>query len=145
MFRWMGVSAPTAGCSDSRRRSAFYFNNRCRGRRSAQAPVCCFFHPDIGVFGYRRLPGGVDDLQNIPLHVLLHELRRGALEESLSFVHDDQVVAELESLIHLVGGEKDGDPFGLEEAEAIPDMMPDLGIQTGGGLVQDEQLGFVEE
>src|SRR5262249_59309765 len=57
----------------------------------------------------------------------------------------DQPVAELRCLLHVVRRQQDGGAGTLERADALPDEPPGLGIESGGGLVEDEQSWLVEQ
>lgn len=48
-------------------------------------------------------------------------------------------------LLEVVGGEEDGHPFPGQLLEKAVDELHPLGVQAGGGLVQDEDLGAVED
>src|SRR5262245_34759663 len=70
---------------------------------------------------------------------------RVALGDDAAGVHDDQPIAELRCLLHVVRRQQDGGAGALERADALPDEPPGLGIESGGGLVEDEQSGLVEQ
>ena len=77
--------------------------------------------------------------------MLLDQLARRALGDDPAAVHDDQPVAQLLGLVHVVGGEDERRPALLQPVEAIPDQVPGLRIEPGGGLVEQQQLGIVDE
>lgn len=60
-------------------------------------------------------------------------------------VQDDEPVAQARGLIHVVGGEKNGQSIGSEVLEPIPDLMAGLGIKARGGFVQDQQIRVVQK
>jgi hypothetical protein len=60
-------------------------------------------------------------------------------------VHDHEAVAQLLGLVHVVRGEDEGDAALLEAEETIPDDVPRLRVEAGRGLVEDEDLGLVDE
>src|SRR5687768_17341433 len=47
-------------------------------------------------------------------------------------------------LVHVVGGHEYGDAFGGEAVDVVPEVAPRAGIDTRGGLVEQQQLGVVE-
>ncbi len=67
----------------------------------------------------------------------------GVLDEDLAVVDDGDAVAELVGLFHVVGGEDDGDALLAEAADGVPHGDAGLGIEAGGGLVEEEDLGAV--
>jgi len=71
---------------------------------------------------------------------LLDQLSRRPLGRKAAFVHHDQSVAELLRLVHVMGGDDEGDPFLLEAVETVPQQVPGLRIETRRGLVQDEEI-----
>ncbi len=73
------------------------------------------------------------------------EVRRGTLDEDPAVVHDHQPVTEAFRFVEVVGGEDEGVSFGLEAPEFLPDQVPRLRVEPDGGLVEDEQFGFVDE
>jgi hypothetical protein len=60
-------------------------------------------------------------------------------------VDDGQPVGEALGLVHEVGGQQDGGALGGEAAQALPDQVAGLGVEAGGGLVEDQQLGLVDQ
>ena len=75
----------------------------------------------------------------------LDQLPRRALGDDAASVHDHQPVAELLRLVHVVGGEDEGHTLPLERVEAIPQQVASLRVEAGGGLVEQQQLGLVDE
>jgi hypothetical protein len=67
----------------------------------------------------------------------------GILHEDFAVVDDGDAVAELVGLFHVVGGEDDGDAFLAELADGLPHGESGLGVQAGGGLVEEEDFGPV--
>src|SRR4051812_8437914 len=41
--------------------------------------------------------------------------------------------------VHVVGGDKDGEPLGRERMDLVPELAPRLRIDPGGGLVEQQQ------
>ena len=104
--------------------------------------------PDRGWQGRTRQGGGdlaLDDLDDIAFDLVPQEAARGALEDGLAAVHDDQLVAEGEGLFHVVRGQQDGRALLFELAELVPDQVADLGIQARGRLVEDQEARLVEQ
>ena len=77
--------------------------------------------------------------------VRLDQLARRALGGEAPLVHDDQPVAELLGLVHVVGGDDQRDPVLLEPVEAVPEQVAGLGVEPGGRLVEDQQVGIGDE
>src|SRR5690606_14489645 len=48
-------------------------------------------------------------------------------------------------LVEHLGGEEDGDAAVAEGAQVLPDLLAQRGVEAGGGLVDDEQAGLVEQ
>ena len=69
------------------------------------------------------------------------ELRRGALGLYLPFREEVAVIAEQGHHVHVVGGQEDGD---VETIPNFPENLHDaahaLGVQAGGGPLQDNDL-----
>ncbi len=60
-------------------------------------------------------------------------------------VHDDEPVAELLGLVHVVRRDDERDALALEAVEPVPQHVPGLRVQAGRGLVEEEDLGVVDE
>jgi len=60
-------------------------------------------------------------------------------------VQDRQPVAQGLGLVHVVGGEDHRAPFALDPPHHVPQAAPGLGVQPGGGLVQEHQLRIVHQ
>jgi hypothetical protein len=95
--------------------------------------------------GKDALPGLVVDLRH--QHRLVTQARLQLLGRALgddpAIVDDGYVVTEGVRLVHVVGGQDDGDAGVPEGHDLVPDQPAGLGVQAGGGLVQDEHLGRV--
>ena len=89
--------------------------------------------------------GGVPDLDDGRLRVLRDQLLRRAADQDLRLVHDDQAVAKLRRLFHVVGREQDRHAAALELADFLPEDVARLRVEAGGRLVEDEHPGFVEK
>ena len=59
--------------------------------------------------------------------------------------HDDETVAELFGLVHVMRGQDEGDPASLELVEPLPQQMSGLGVEAGRGFVEQEQVRLVDE
>lgn len=77
--------------------------------------------------------------------VLRDEIAGAALGDDPPLVHDDQSIAELLGLIHVMGGEDQGHALALEPEEPIPQDVPRLRVQPGGRLIEQQQLGVVDQ
>ena len=84
-------------------------------------------------------------LEDLARRVPGDELARGALGREPAAVHDGQSVTELLGLVHVVGGDDLGDALLLQPVEAVPQEVASLGVEPGGGLVEDEDLGVRDE
>jgi hypothetical protein len=60
-------------------------------------------------------------------------------------VHDHQPVAQLLGLVHVVRRQDQRDAALLEPEQPVPDHVPGLRVQPGGGLVEDQDLRLVDE
>ena len=90
---------------------------------------------------------GIGDaqLEHLPRGVLVDQLPRRALGHDLRLVHDDEVVAQLLRLVHVVGRDDQRRPAPLQLVEALPQQVPRLRVEAGRRLVQDDQLRLVDE
>ena len=77
--------------------------------------------------------------------VAADEIARCALGRDTSAVHDHQPVAQLLGLVHVVGGQHQRDPVGLQPVKAVPEGVAGLGVEARGGLVEQQQLGLVDQ
>ncbi len=70
----------------------------------------------------------------------------GALGHQVAPGDDAHPVGQLVGLLQVLGGEEDGGaPLVLQRPDLGPDGGPTLGVEAGGGLVQEEDLGVVDE
>ena len=60
-------------------------------------------------------------------------------------VHDDEPVAELLGLVHVVRRQDERHAALLQPVEAVPDDVAGLRVEAGGRLVEQQQLGLVDE
>ncbi|GAB4007892.1 hypothetical protein GCM10029992_62820 [Glycomyces albus] len=70
---------------------------------------------------------------------------RGAGGDDPALVHDHEAVAELLGLVHVVGGQQDRHALLLELEQALPHQVAGLRVQAGGGLVEEDQVGLVDQ
>ena len=84
---------------------------------------------------FQHLTGGV--LTDQPL--------RGAFGHDCPVVNDDEPVAQLFGLIHVVGGQHQSGAGLLQPEQPVPEHMPCLRIQPGGGLIQQQNVRFVDQ
>ena len=79
------------------------------------------------------------------MRVLLDQLARRTLGDDLALIHHDEPVAELLGLVHVVRGEHERDAPLLEPVQAVPQHMAGLRVEPGRRLVEQQQLGFVDQ
>jgi hypothetical protein len=60
-------------------------------------------------------------------------------------IHDGDPVAQPFSLLHVVCGEQYGAALGLELLDQVPELAAGLGVETGGRLVEEEQLRIAHQ
>ena len=66
------------------------------------------------------------------------ELRGRVEREQLAVVHDRDAVAELVGLLHVVRGEQDRLPVGVQLAHDVPERDAALRVKAGGRFVEEE-------
>ncbi|EMY33032.1 phenol hydroxylase [Arthrobacter crystallopoietes BAB-32] len=84
-------------------------------------------------------------LKHLAGGVLVDQRGGRAFGHDPALVHDDQPVAELLGLVHVVRGEHQRDALLLESEEPVPEDVPRLRVQAGGGLVQQQDLRLVDQ
>src|ERR1700682_1320730 len=92
--------------------------------------------------------GGVDrkaQLEHLAAGVLVDQASRRSEGDDLRLVHDDQAITELLRLFHIVRGQDDRHALLLEAVEAVPNQVPRLRVEPGGGLIEEQQIGLVDE
>jgi hypothetical protein len=89
--------------------------------------------------------GREPQLKDLGGRVGLDELARGAGGDDLRVVHDDEAVAQLLGLVHVVRGEDERDAALLEPVQPVPHHVPGLRVQAGGWLVEDEDVRVVDQ
>src|ERR1039458_6464979 len=65
--------------------------------------------------------------------------------ENLAVVDDGDAVAELVGLLHVVGGEDDGDAFFAQAADGVPHGDAALRVESGAGFVEEQHLGAMRD
>src|SRR5581483_8055214 len=73
------------------------------------------------------------------------EAGRRVERQDPAVVHDRHPVAELVRLLHVVGGEEDRLPGGMELGQDLPQRQAALGVEAGGRLVEEQDAGPVED
>ncbi len=71
--------------------------------------------------------------------------RGDALGDDPRLVHDHEPVAQLLRLVHVVGRQDERHAALLESVEAIPEQVARLRVEAGRRLVEEQQLGLVDE
>ena len=66
-------------------------------------------------------------------------------EEQLSLVQNADAICELFGLIDVVGGEPDGGSSSAELFDPLPQLPPQLDVDAGRGLIQEQQPRLVYE
>jgi len=89
--------------------------------------------------------GGGRQLQHAVVEVIGQQLLRGAAGNDVTMVHDRDVVAEQVSLLHIMRGQHHGLAAGLDRLHQIPEIAPRLRIEAGGRLVEEQQVGIVDQ
>jgi len=69
------------------------------------------------------------------------ELAGGAFGDEAAVVDDGDPVGELVGLLQVLGGQQHRGAAGGQRANQFPDLVAAAGVQPGGGLVQEQQLG----
>ena len=91
------------------------------------------------------LVGVEAQLEHLAGRVLVDQRARAALGDDPAVVHDDEPVAQLLGLVHVVRRDDERDALALEPEEPVPQHVPRLGVEAGGGLVEQEHLGVVHQ
>src|ERR671910_531343 len=72
--------------------------------------------------------------------------RLGGVEGEQPARRDDpDPVGEVLGLVEVVRGEQDRRALGSQGADEVPEVAPGLGVEAGGGLVEEEQLGATDD
>ena len=86
-------------------------------------------------------PGAKRSSVDLAGRVLLDQRARAALGDDLRLVHDDEAVAQLLGLVHVVGGQDQRHAALLEPVQPVPEQVPGLRVEAGRRLVEEEQVG----
>src|SRR6185437_8257351 len=73
------------------------------------------------------------------------ELVLGAVLHDAALGDDGDVAAEAFDFFEIVRGEKDGFAFGVQFLKVAPQIAAQFDVHTGGRLVEDQQIGIVDE
>jgi hypothetical protein len=102
-------------------------------------------HVGEGIEVARLLVGVEAQLEHLAGAVLLDEAARAALRDDAPLVHDDEAVAQLLGLVHVVRRDDEGHALALEPEEPVPQDVPRLRVQPGRRLVEEQHLGVVDQ
>ena len=91
------------------------------------------------------LVGVEAQLEHLAGRVLGDERAGAALGDDPPVVHDDEPVAQLLGLVHVVGRDDERDALALEPEQPVPQHVPRLRVEAGGRLVEQQHLGVVHE
>src|SRR6188768_3964128 len=75
------------------------------------------------------------ELQDLPRGVLLDEPTGRALGHDLGVIHDDEAIAQLLRLVHVVGGQDERHALLLEPIKTVPEQVASLRVEAGRRLV----------
>ncbi len=107
-----------------------------KGRYLLDAGLSVEFGREGGEIGAGDFPcgkaGGGEDIMN------------GAAGQQMSVCDIGQAVAAF-GFIHVMGGDKDGEAIGGKAVDFIPEVAAGLWVHPGGGFVEEEKAGFVDE
>ena len=73
------------------------------------------------------------------------ELTRWALRHDGAMIHHDEAIAQLFGLVHVVSGDDQRDALTLQPVEPFPEQVSRLGVESGRGLVEDQDLWSIDE
>ena len=74
-----------------------------------------------------------------------HQLRRRAHLDQRAVLDDGHAIAEALSLLHQVSRQKNGLASIADTVDEIPDRAPGLGVEPCGQLVEEDDLGIVDQ
>ena len=89
--------------------------------------------------------GRIAQLQHLARRVLADQCLWRPLGDDATTVHDDEPVAQLLGFVHVVGRQHQGHALLLQAVQAIPQHVARLRIEAGRRLVEQQQLGLVDE
>src|SRR5208283_2696567 len=87
----------------------------------------------------------VHDFNYVVTGMGTNEIGRFSFDQNLAVIHDNQSVAKPRSLIHVVGGKKNGEPVCAQQFQPLPDLMPCLWIKPRRRFIQYEQFRIIDE
>ena len=85
------------------------------------------------------------ELGHLARRVLVDQLARRALGDDLRLVHDDEPVAQLLGLVHVVGRQDERHAPLLEPVQPLPEQVARLRVEAGRGLVEEQDRGLVDQ
>jgi hypothetical protein len=124
-------------------------------RARSRAAASCRWHaggfrrpPPAGPPGRARSCGqasnerpGPTDLESDEPGLLRSPRRRCPAYEQVAIGDVGKPMAALR-LVHVVGGDEDGETFGGEAVKLLPELPSGLGVDARGGFVEQEQFGL---
>src|SRR5216684_6770461 len=90
----------------------------------------------------RRLTRELDDVARFELR---DQLGRSTESDEVAMIDDGHAVAEPLGLFHVVGRQEDGASLLPEALHDIPQLQTALRIESGGGLVEKENVGIADQ
>ena len=120
---------------------------RLAGREGASPPALRRDRPARGGQPGRTAAAprpAAHDHDVLPQEVAEHALRRAVGDHAAAGQHGEHVAQPLR-LVHVVRGEDHAEPVGAEPLDELPHGHARLGIEPGGGLVQEEQSRPVDD
>jgi len=84
-------------------------------------------------------------LQHLAGRMLLDQSTGRSFGDDATAVHHHEPVAQLLGFIHVVSRQHQGDAALLQAVEAVPQDVARLRIETGGRLVEQQQVGFAHQ
>ena len=69
-----------------------------------------------------------------------------ALRDDFTVINDSDSLCDAGGFVHVMGGEKDGYAFGFVDMfDVVPELVAALGVEAEGRLIEEENLGNLEE
>ena len=87
----------------------------------------------------------VRDVQAPPRLMLGDQLRGAGPGDDPASGHQRHLIGQLFGLFDVVGGHQDGCPTRAQSVDQSPEFGSDLGVQTDGRFIQQQQFRFVNE
>ena len=84
------------------------------------------------------------DFEHAARQGLFFDLLRGSLSDDVPALDECQAIAVL-GLVHVMGGDEHGHAVGSKAVQQIPEGAPRKRVNAGGGFVQKENLGAVDD